>query len=65
MTIDEAVFGHMTMVFHELLMDICRSKIIMSSSALMPYIQSKLLAVIEEVPETDNFYLSLSKEVSV
>ncbi|XP_063416904.1 uncharacterized protein LOC134699224 [Mytilus trossulus] len=56
--IDEGVFGQMCMVFHRRLVEICKGRITLASTALSEFVKAKLKTSIEEDPYLNNFYFA-------
>lgn len=56
--IDEGIFGQMCMVFHRRLVEICKARITLTSTALADFVKAKLKTAIEEDTLLNNFYFA-------
>ena len=63
-TVDEAIFGRMTMVFHQKMVEVTQARIFMTGTPLTDFLKAKLKTCIEEDPRLDNFYLAFNTEVT-
>nr|XP_022340995.1 uncharacterized protein LOC111135328 isoform X2 [Crassostrea virginica] len=61
-TVDEAIFGRMTMVFHQKMVEVTQARIFMTGTPLTDFLKAKLKTCIEEDPRLDNFYLAFNTE---
>lgn len=61
-TVDEAIFGRMTMVMHKKLVEVTQARIFMTGTPLTEFLKAKLKTCIEEDPRLDNFYLAFNTE---
>ncbi|XP_061197779.1 uncharacterized protein LOC133205901 isoform X2 [Saccostrea echinata] len=61
-TVDEAIFGRMTMVFHKKLVEVTQARIFMTGTPLTEFLKAKLKTCIEEDPRLDNFYFAFNTE---
>lgn len=64
-TVDEAIFGRMTMVMHKKLVEVTQAWIFMTGTPLTEFLKAKLKTCIEEDPRLDNFYLAFNTEVTI
>lgn len=64
-TVDEAIFGRMTMVMHKKLVEVTQARIFMTGTPLTEFLKAKLKTCIEEDPRLDNFYLAFNTEVTI
>jgi hypothetical protein len=62
-TIDEAMFGRMVMIYWRKLMQVLSARIFMVSPSLRNYLELRLSPCLEDDPQSDNFYLAYKQQV--
>ncbi|XP_061197839.1 uncharacterized protein LOC133205957 isoform X1 [Saccostrea echinata] len=61
-TVDEAVFGRMVMIYWRKLMQVLSAKIFMVTPSLRNYIELRLSPCLEDDPQSGNFYLAYKEQ---
>lgn len=64
-SIDEAMFSRMVMIYWRKLMQVLSAKIFMVSPSLRNYLELRLSPCLEDDPQSGNFYLSYTQQVKI